>query len=357
VAVDAYDYLLPEEAIAQHPLEPRHDARLLVASDLDGGVDHRRVADLPALVREGDLVVVNDTRVMPSRLVLAKPTGGRVEVLLLEQLPDGSWEALVRPGRRVPPGTPLVEAAPRARSEGGQTPHGPAVAVVGDHIGDGRRRVRLLEPALAERMGSLALPPYIHEPLADPERYQTVYSRNPGSVAAPTAGLHLSEQVLEGCRRAGAAVATVDLSVGLDTFRPITAARPEDHVIHSEAYSVPEETWSAVSRATRVIAVGTTTVRALESAAATGQRAGRTSLFIRPGYRFEVVDLLLTNFHLPRSSLLLLLAAFCGPRWQDIYQAALRDGYRFLSFGDAMLVARDAGVPAGTPSCKPVGQE
>ncbi|HET6874355.1 MAG TPA: S-adenosylmethionine:tRNA ribosyltransferase-isomerase, partial [Acidimicrobiales bacterium] len=197
----------------------------------------------------------------------------------------------------------------------------------------------LLVSDVAGSAGEVALPPYIRAPLEDPERYQTVYARKPGSVAAPTAGLHLSAAVLERCRANGAEVATVDLAVGLDTFRPVTAEDPADHVIHSERYEVPAETLEAVARAERVVAVGTTTVRALESAAA-GERQGRTALFIRPGYRFRVVDVMLTNFHLPRSSLLLLLAAFCGPRWSELYSTALDEGYRFLSFGDAMLVAR-----------------
>ena len=210
---------------------------------------------------------------------------------------------------------------------------------VGAPIGDdGRRRVRLL--ADPEEHGQLPLPPYIHRPLADPSRYQTVYAAAPGSVAAPTAGLHLTDAVLDRCRSRGIGVAAVDLVVGLDTFRPISVDDVDDHVMHSESYSVPEATWAACRAAPRVVAVGTTSVRALEAAAATGRMSGRTDLFIKGDYPFQVVDVLLTNFHLPRSSLLLLIEAFCGPRWRSLYETALAEGYRFLSFGDAMLVGR-----------------
>jgi S-adenosylmethionine:tRNA ribosyltransferase-isomerase len=296
---------------------------LLVATDPAGGVGHRHVADLPDVLDDGDLLVVNDTRVLPARLHLQKATGGNVEVLLLEQF-DGQWEALVRPGRRVPPGTVL-------RGGSGIT------VAVGGHLEGGRRLVRVEGDITVG--GEVPLPPYIHEPLADPERYQTVYARQPGSVAAPTAGLHLTDAVLEGCRDRGVEVVSVDLAVGLDTFRPVTAERVEDHEMHSERYRVPSATLDACRRARRVVAVGTTTVRALESAAS-GPLEGRTSLFIHDDYRFQIVDVLLTNFHTPRSSLLLLLAAFAGERWRRLYEVALAEGYRFLSFGDAMLVAR-----------------
>ncbi|HLI25107.1 MAG TPA: tRNA preQ1(34) S-adenosylmethionine ribosyltransferase-isomerase QueA [Acidimicrobiales bacterium] len=333
-------YRLPPEAIAQTPLERRDAARLLVAVDPAGTVEHRRVAELPALVGPGDVMVVNTSRVLPARLHLTKSTGGRAEVLLLEQDGDGRWLALVRPGRRLPPGTVLCAG------------HQPAVEV-GDRSGDGRRWVRLLpqpgEDPLAtlQRVGSVPLPPYTTEPLLDPDRYQTVYADRPGSVAAPTAGLHLTPEVLAGCRAAGAEVVAVDLAVGLGTFRPVTAGRAEDHHMHGERYEIPEETIAACRDARRVVAVGTTTVRALEAAAATGQLQGRTELFIHGDYPFAVVDVLLTNFHQPRSTLLLLLEAFCGPRWRELYATALDAGYRFLSFGDAMLVSRHRRRPAG----------
>jgi S-adenosylmethionine:tRNA ribosyltransferase-isomerase len=216
---------------------------------------------------------------------------------------------------------------------------------VGEDIGDGRRRVRLLAgdetvEDLLDAVGTIPLPPYIREALPDSSRYQTVYADRPGSVAAPTAGLHLSEQVLDECRARGVAVAVVDLAVGLGTFRPLTAERVEDHVMHRERYWVPPRTMAACREARRVVAVGTTTVRALESAAATGHLSGDTDLFIHGGYEFAVVDVLLTNFHQPRSSLLVLLEAFCGKRWRELYRVALEEKYRFLSFGDAMLVGR-----------------
>lgn len=323
--MDDYDYELPEQAIAQRPAEPRSAARLLVAMDPDGEVAHRTVADLPALVGPGDVVVVNETRVLPARLLLQKPTGGAVEVLLLEDRGGGTWEALIRPSKRVAPGTRLL--------------HGDVEVVEAEgDAGDGRRLVRLLSDP--EKHGRLALPPYIHTPLDDDDRYQTVYARTPGSVAAPTAGLHLTDDLLAAIDSSGARLARVDLAVGLDTFRPVTADRPEDHVMHSERYGVPEETMAMCQAADRVIAIGTTTVRALESAATTGELEGRTKLFITPGYEFKVVDALLTNYHLPRSTLLLMLGAFAGPRWRSLYELALQHHYRFLSFGDAMLVAR-----------------
>lgn len=332
-AVEVPEYELPESAIAQQPAEPRDAARLLDATAAEGPVIHRAIKDLPGVLEPGDVLVVNSSRVIPARLRLYKPTGGEAEVLLLEADPeDGlTWTALVRPGRRLPPGALLAPgpgASPQVRIE--------------DRLEDGRRRVRFLtDPAEVMReSGRLALPPYIHEPLADPERYQTVYADRPGSVAAPTAGLHLTDAVLEECADRGIEVQRLDLAVGLATFRPIAAARAEDHVMHVEHYHVPATTWQACRQARRVVAVGTTTVRALETAAATGVMRGSSDLFIRPGFRFSVVDLLITNFHLPRSSLLLLLEAFCGERWRDLYQTALDEGYRFLSFGDAMIVDR-----------------
>jgi S-adenosylmethionine:tRNA ribosyltransferase-isomerase len=325
------DYLLPNEAVAQHPIEPRDAARLLVSLDPLAPPDHRRVRDLPALVRPGDMIVVNTSRVLPARLALRKTTGGEAEVLLLEADPrrgDGTWVALVRPGRRLPPGTVLT-------GPGG----GEAVVEVGARLDEGRREVRLLAPDALVAFGQVPLPPYIHEPLADPERYQTVYADRPGSVAAPTAGLHLTDDVLARCRARGAQVESVDLAVGLGTFRPLSGASVESHAMHVEAYRVEPRAMEACQAARRVIAIGTTTVRALETAAATGVLEGRSDLFIHGDYPFALVDVLLTNFHQPRSSLLVLLESFCGPRWRDLYTCALAAGYRFLSFGDAMLVS------------------
>ncbi|MDQ1421314.1 MAG: S-adenosylmethionine:tRNA ribosyltransferase-isomerase [Acidimicrobiaceae bacterium] len=335
--MDVPEYRLPLEAIAQRPVEPRHASRLLVSVDPDAPAQHRHVSDLPALLDDGDLLVVNTTKVLPARLRLHKRSGGAAEVLLLEPEGDGGvesvhWTALVRPGRRLPAGTVLV----RGDQE---------LVEVGEAFGDGTRRVRLLTgdqavTQILDEFGTIPLPPYIHEELTDSGRYQTVYADRPGSVAAPTAGLHLSEDVLAGCRARGVAVAEVDLAVGLGTFRPLSADRVEDHVMHRERYRVAAATMQACRDARRVVAIGTTTVRALESAAASGCLEGDTGLYIHGAYAFQVVDVLLTNFHQPRSSLLVLLEAFCGPRWRGLYEEALAEGYRFLSFGDAMLVGR-----------------
>ena len=356
-----YDYELPEASIAQEPVEPRSAARLLIGPGLSEGPwpRHASVADLPGLLGPGDLLVVNDTRVLAARLDLVKGTGGRAEVLLIEPLgaagADGTteWAALVRPGRRLPAGTLLFEATTGANHpvvEVGE-PIGAGSDSDSDSDGPGTRRVRLLDASVVSRSGSMPLPPYIHRALADPDRYQTVYAgeRYLGdrSAAAPTAGLHLTPDLLARCEAAGARLAKVDLAIGLDTFRPVTAETAEAHVIHTERYSVPAATVAACAEARRVVAVGTTSVRALESAAATGVLAGRTDLYIHGEFEFRVVDALVTNFHLPRSSLLLLVEAFCGPVWRDLYATALAEGYRFLSFGDAMVVAR-AGAK-GTP--------
>lgn len=332
------DYPLPTSAVAQQPVEPRDAARLLVARR-GRPPEHRRVADLPDLLDPSDVVVVNDSRVIPARLQLRKPTGGEVEVLLLAPSEAGGWEALVRPSRRVAPGTRLVPA------EGSP---GPAFEVeVGDASAEGARLVVLHHDAaddlaLLAAVGDVPLPPYIHEPLADPARYQTVFAERPGSVAAPTAGLHLTASVLARLDERGIPVRRVDLAVGLGTFRPMTAARVEDHPMHAERYVVPPATVAALDPrpAGDVVAVGTTVVRALETWAATGAATGATDLFIHGRYPFAVVDRLLTNFHVPRSSLLALVEAFVGPGWRELYATALAEGYRFLSFGDALLLDR-----------------
>jgi S-adenosylmethionine:tRNA ribosyltransferase-isomerase len=333
------DYELPDHAIAQHPIEPRDAARLLVDRGPEAAVEHRTVAELATLLDPGDLLVVNDTRVIPARLHLRKATGGAVEVLLLERRPEGHWEALVRPSRRVAPGTVLTAEAPQA---------GAALTVeVGAVLGDDGRRAVVVhgdtddELALLDVAGEVPLPPYIHEPLDDPERYQTVFARRPASVAAPTAGLHLTDAVLAACQDRGIGLAKVELVVGLGTFRPITADVVADHPMHAETYAISPPTLEAIDRCQgSVVAVGTTVVRALESWAATGEAAGATSLFVRDPYPWQVVDRLLTNFHVPRSSLLALVHAFVGPRWRDLYATALAQQYRFLSFGDAMLLDR-----------------
>lgn len=335
--VEELRYELPEAAIAQHPTEPRDDARLLVA--IDGAPPrHVRVHDLDAMVGPGDLLVVNDTKVLPARLRLRKHSGAAAEVLLLSPITEdqSTWEALVRPGKRLAPGVELVDG------------EGSVVLVVGGPRGaEGCRAVTLVGVASPEeaeaavtRYGVMPLPPYIHAPLADADRYQTVFARVPGSVAAPTAGLHFTEALMDACRGAGAEVAPVTLDVGLGTFRPMSAQNVADHQMHAERYAVPPETVDAIARAERVVAVGTTALRTLEAWAATGETHGSTELFIYGDYDFGVVDRLLTNFHLPGSSLLALLDAFTAGQWRGLYALALKEGYRFLSFGDAMLVDR-----------------
>lgn len=326
----AFDYDLPEVLIAQQPSHPRDASRLLVDGDPPR---HARTRDLPDLLGPGDLLVLNDTRVMPARLHLRKDTGGAVEVLALEELaePEGWWEALVRPSRRVPDGAVLIDHI------------GLPVLEVGPPTGEGSRLVRPLGVSMAtllDHLGSVPLPPYITAPLEDPERYQTVYAADATSVAAPTAGLHLTPVVLDRCREAGADIVTVELSVGVGTFRPIEVDDVDGHTMHSERYRVAPEVWQAVRDAERVVAVGTTVVRTLESVAATGALEGRTELYIRPGHRFGAVDALLTNFHMPRSTLLVMIEAFIGSRWRDLYALAVAERYRFLSFGDAMFLER-----------------
>ncbi len=306
------DYDLPSELIAQRPLERRDDSRLLVADRASGEVRHRRFRDLPAELPEGALVVVNDTRVIPARLRVRRETGGEAEVLLLEPAGDGLWEALARPTKRLRPGTRL----------------GPAELV--EHLGGGRWLVRLD----GEPEGEAPLPPYITEPLADAERYQTVYAEDAGSAAAPTAGLHFTPELL-----AGLDVERITLHVGLDTFRPVTADDLADHEIHSERYRVEPVAWERIRAADRVVAVGTTTVRVLESLARGAPLEGRTSLFVTPGFEFRRVDALVTNFHLPRSTLLALVMAFAGvEETRRLYRLAIDERYRFYSFGDAMLL-------------------
>ncbi len=332
------DYDLPADAIAQAPLRERDRARLLV--DGPEGVSHRHVSDLPELLGPGDVVVVNDTRVLPARLRMRRATGGAVEVLLLHERDDGDWEALVRPSRRLRSGEVVMP----------DQPDGQASVEIRDDLGEGRRVVRVHtgeRPLLdvLDDIGTVPLPPYIVDGIDDPERYQTVYACKPASAAAPTAGLHFTEGLLDRVRDAGAEIVAVELAVGLDTFRPITAARLEDHKMHTERYRVPTEALHALSRSERVVAVGTTVVRCLETWRATGEASGHSRLFIRRPYQWRIVDSLMTNFHMPRSTLLCLLDAFVGPRWRALYAAALDHGYRFLSFGDAMFVTRSE--PAG----------
>ena len=331
--ISDFDYELPDDLIAQEPVEPRDSARLLV----DGGdrLHHRHVRDLHEMVGPGDVLVVNDTRVIPARLRLRRGSGGAVEVLLLEMTDGGVWSALVRPAAKLRPNETLLDE------------DGDEVATFIGRRNDGDTfDVRLHDDgqpmALLDRIGSLPLPPYITSDSGANERYQTVYSRRPASAAAPTAGLHFTPSLLDLIQQRGARVARVELVVGLDTFRPISTDDPLQHRIHTELYSVPDETIEEVNRAERVIAVGTTAVRALESTFTTGRQSGRTNLFIHRGYEWKVVDLMMTNFHMPRTTLLMMIEAFVGPAWRDVYREAIERRYRFLSFGDAMLLDRHA---------------
>lgn len=350
-----FDYLLPPERIAQTPVEPRDSSRLMTVDRRTGHLGHHHFRELPQFLRTGDLLVHNESRVIPARLFARKPTGGRVEILLLRQLVDGSWETLVR-GKRIRAGTRLN------LTDG---PGGTLAGAVAKIVGENERGMRVLafdQPVLplAERVGATPLPPYIHAPLEDAGRYQTVYARTPGSAAAPTAGLHFTPDLLLQLREMGVLSAFVTLHIGLDTFHPVDEEAVEDHRMHTEHCRLTPKVARQVNEAKltgrRVVAVGTTSVRVLESAAlaaAEGQPEtescpslavrpfeGPTDLFITPGFSFRVVDAVITNFHLPRSTLLMLVAAFAGKELLDSsYAEAIRESYRFYSFGDAMLIA------------------
>lgn len=307
------DYDLPPELIAQHPLDRRDDSRLLVFDRATGEVRHTKVRDLPGELPPETLTVVNDSRVVSGRIAIEQPRG---EILLLERIDGDEWDALARPTRKLRPGQ--------------RFPAGAGSVELVAHLGEGRWRVRLDgEPA-----GAVPLPPYITAPLADPERYQTVYARDPGSAAAPTAGLHFTAELL-GLLDSE----RVTLHVGLDTFRPLQEARVEEHQIHGERYDVAPGAWQRIAAAPRILAVGTTTVRVVETVADGGPLSGRTELFITPGFEFRRVDHVLTNFHLPRSTLLALVMAFAGvEQTRRLYALAVEERYRFYSFGDAMLL-------------------
>lgn len=335
-----FDYDLPPELIAQHPLAQRDASRLLVYDRATGGVEHRHFADVLEYLNAGDVLVLNDTRVIPARILGRKEdTGGKIEFLLLRREGD-VWETLAKPARRAQPGTWFTFGEGVLRAE-----------VVAEGL-EGMRRIRLhhegtLEEAL-DRVGTMPLPPYIHERLNDPERYQTVYARERGSAAAPTAGLHFTPALLEAVRAKGVTIAPVLLHVGLGTFRPVAVEDVSEHKMHSEYYEVSAETAETINRTRaaggRVVAVGTTSARTLESAAAEDGTVhpgkGWTDIFITPGYRFRAVDALITNFHLPRSTLLMMISAFAGSREEmlRVYRLAVEERYRFFSFGDAMLL-------------------
>jgi len=330
------DYVLPEALIAQRPAEPRDASRLMVVDAATRTIEHRTFRDMPLFLRPGDALVLNETKVLPARLTARKPTGGEVELLFLRDLgPDrgNAWEALARPAKRLKPGLRLLA--------------GNAKLDLVENLGEGRWAVSAPDvQSLLERHGRMPLPPYIEATEEAEAHYQTIYAREPGSAAAPTAGFHFTEAVLDGAERAGAAVARVTLHVGTGTFLPVRSERLEDHTMHAERYNVPEEAARAVEGAGRVVAAGTTVARTLETWAATGERSGESRLFVYPGYRWRAVDALLTNFHLPRSTLLAMVMSFGG---QDLvraaYRVAVEERYRFYSFGDAMLILHGGRTP------------
>jgi S-adenosylmethionine:tRNA ribosyltransferase-isomerase len=333
-----FDYSLPPELIAQTPIEPRAESRLLVLDRSDGSIVHRRFYEVTEYLRQGDVLVLNNSLVIPARLKGKKAeTGGKIELLLLKRESPGVWEALVKPAKRVKDGT-LIEIA----GDFGETVTAEAIAI-GE---DGARILRFSDEDRLFELGEIALPPYIHTPLKDPGRYQTVYAEAAGSVAAPTAGLHFTPELLEQIRNMGVKTLFTTLHVGLDTFRPVREEDPREHVIHRE-YGVldsgtAQEISAAKSEGRRVICVGTTSVRLVEAAAKTGKIEpceGWVDLFILPGYRYRVVDAMITNFHLPRSTLLMMVSAFTGADLiKRAYQEAIAEKYRFYSFGDAMFI-------------------
>lgn len=333
-----FDYHLPLELIAQTPIEPRHNSRLLVMNRSQDSLTDAHFYEIDKFIDPGDLLVINQTRVIPARLFARKQTGGRVELLLLKQVDTGVWEALV--------GGKGLRKGVRVRVE-----NGPEVEIIGELEGS-ERLIRFLQPVenLLPHIGEMPLPPYIHEHLENPERYQTVYAAETGSAAAPTAGLHFTPELMDALQQKGINFARVTLHVGLDTFAPVTEDDPLEHKIHTEWCEITPETASLINKTKdegrKVIAVGTTSVRTLESAASASRVNGHvvpyrgpTGLFILPGYHFKIVDAMVTNFHLPKSTLLMLVSAFAGrERMLDAYKKAIEREYRFYSFGDAMLI-------------------
>lgn len=336
-----FDYDLPEELIAQTPVEPRNSSRFMVLNPVDKSVEHRHFYDLKEYVESGDTLIFNDTRVMPARLLGWRDgSGGKVEVFLLRRIDGDTWETLVKPGRKARAGQVV-----RFSDE--------LTCTVQDNTDFGGRIVKFdyegIFEEILDRLGETPLPPYIHEKLTDKERYQTVYSREQGSAAAPTAGLHFTKEQMQELKDMGVNLGFVTLHVGLGTFRPVSVDTIEDHVMHSEYYSIPQETadliMSTKAAGKRVIAVGTTSIRTLESAAdGVGQISGKsgwTNIFIYPGYEFKIVDAIITNFHLPKSTLIMLISAFAGREFTlSAYGTAVQERYRFFSFGDAMMIKR-----------------
>ncbi len=335
-----FSFDLPEELIAQTPMEQRDASRLLCLDKQTGAVEHRHFYDLPDLLREGDCLVLNNSRVLPARLIGIRPTGGAVELVLLRDLGGNRWECLSRPGRKTKPGQRILFG------------EGELQAVVEETVSGGNRIVRFEYEGIflevLERLGRMPLPPYIREELKDPERYQTVYSKELGSAAAPTAGLHFTKELLETVRNQGVLTEFVTLHVGLGTFRPVKEEEIENHEMHSEYCIIPPETAEAVNRTRknggRIIAVGTTSCRTLESFAKEDgtleASSGWTNIFIYPGYRFKCIDALITNFHLPESTLIMLVSALAGrENILNAYRIAVSEKYRFFSFGDAMMIS------------------
>ena len=335
-----FSFDLPEELIAQTPMEQRDASRLLCLDKQTGAVEHRHFYDLPDLLREGDCLVLNNSRVLPARLIGLRPTGGAVELVLLRDLGGNRWECLSRPGRKTKPGQRILFG------------EGELQAVVEETVSGGNRIVRFdyegIFLEVLERLGRMPLPPYIRQELKDPERYQTVYSKELGSAAAPTAGLHFTKELLETVRNKGVLTEFVTLHVGLGTFRPVKEEEIEDHEMHSEYCIIPPETAEAVNRTRknggRIIAVGTTSCRTLESFAKEDgtleASSGWTNIFIYPGYRFKCIDALITNFHLPESTLIMLVSALAGrENILNAYRIAVSEKYRFFSFGDAMMIS------------------
>ena len=337
--ISDFDYFLPEKQIAQIPADPRDSSRMMVLSPKTQTIEHRHFYQLDEYLTDGDVLIFNDTRVIPARLIgVRQPTGGKAEVFLLRQLERDRWEVLVKPGKKMRVGSVIAFG------------HELSCEVLA-HTDFGGRIVKFSYEGIFEeildRLGTMPLPPYIHETLEDPERYQTIYSREKGSAAAPTAGLHFTESLMDRLRKKGVHLGFVTLHVGLGTFRPVQVDEIEDHVMHSEFYSIPTETADLIRMAKqegrRVVAVGTTSIRTLESAAVDHgmieAKQGWTNIFIYPGYQFKIVDAVITNFHLPKSTLIMLVSAFAGREFTlQAYQTAVEENYRFFSFGDAMLI-------------------
>ena len=334
-----FDYNLPEELIAQTPIEPRNASRLMVLDPIENTIEHHHFFELKKFLTPGDTLIFNDTRVIPARLIGHRETGGRVEVFLLRRIDGNHWETLVKPGKKAQIDNKIIFSEELS-------------CTIINHTDFGGRVVEFqyngIFEEILDRLGETPLPPYIHEKLEDTERYQTVYNRERGSAAAPTAGLHFTKEQMSDLKDSGINLGFVTLHVGLGTFRPVNVENIEDHVMHEEYFSIPQETVELIQQTKqnnkRVIAVGTTSIRTLESAFIDGElkaMSGATNIFIYPGYKFKVVDSIITNFHLPKSTLIMLISAFGGREFiLRAYREAVKDRYRFFSFGDAMLLTR-----------------